>query len=72
MTQRRELLIDYQELERPVTVNLGGHADVAFRYNKMLASLTSNPFYEVDLLSSRSFEYEVNLWQNYWNTEEHL
>ena len=29
-------------------------------------------FYEDDLPSSRSFESELNLWQNYWNTEEHL
>ena len=26
-------------------------------------------FYEDDLPSSRSFECELNLWQNYWNSE---
>ena len=29
-------------------------------------------FYEDDLPSSRSFECELNLWQNYWNNEECL
>ena len=29
-------------------------------------------FYEDNLPSSRSFECELNLWQNYWNSEEHL
>ena len=26
-------------------------------------------FYEDDLPSSRSFKCELNLWQNYWNSE---
>ena len=29
-------------------------------------------FYDDDLPSSRSFEAELHLWQNYWNSEEHL
>ena len=29
-------------------------------------------FYEDDLPSSRSFESELNLWQNYWNSEENV
>ena len=29
-------------------------------------------FYEDNLPSSRSFESELNLWQNYWNSEENV